>query len=288
MKTELVTTIAAMREHIAAARRQGRSVACVPTMGALHAGHGALIDRARATFDVVVVTLFVNPIQFDRKDDYEQYARRLDADREYCAARNVDFIFAPSAGEMYPEPLATFVDVPDLARHLCGAFRPGHFRGVATVVAKLFNIVQPDAAYFGEKDAQQLAIIQRMVRDLNFSVEIVPVATVREPDGLALSSRNQRLSPEQRRMAPALFRALTEGQRSVAGGERQAANVKAAVLKVLEGEPGIRVEYVEIVDAGMQPVDAISAGVRLVAAVWIGSTRLIDNLLCRLADEATD
>jgi pantoate--beta-alanine ligase len=285
MRAELVTTIARMREAIRAARREGRPVACVPTMGDLHAGHGALIERARAAAGVVVVTIFVNPMQFDRRSDYEQYARNLEADREFCDARGVDIIFAPPAQEMHPEPLATFVETPDFARHLCGAFRPGHFRGVATVVAKLFHIVQPDTAYFGEKDAQQLAIIQQMVRDLNFAVEIVPVPTVREPDGLALSSRNRRLMPDERRMAATLFRALTEGQRSIAGGERRAANAIAVVRQVLESQAGIRVEYVEAVDRRMQPVDSISGGVRLAAAVWLGSTRLIDNLLC-VADES--
>jgi pantoate--beta-alanine ligase len=295
MAAEVVTTIAEMRQFVEAARRQKRSpklsidaarpgsclVACVPTMGDLHAGHGALIEKARAASEVVVVTIFVNPTQFERKDDYDKYTRDPAADRHFCDARNVDAIFAPSAGEMYPEPLATFVEAPELARHLCGAFRPGHFRAVATVVAKLFNIVQPDTAYFGEKDAQQLAIIRRMVRDLNFAVEIVPVPTVREPDGLALSSRNRRLTPEERRAAPALFRALTEGQHSIAGGERIAARVKAAVLRLLESEPLIRVEYVEAADARMQPVERISSDVRLMAAVWLGSTRLIDNVLCR-------
>jgi pantoate--beta-alanine ligase len=283
MKTELVTTIAQMRELISTGRRQARSVACVPTMGALHAGHGALIDRARAESDLVVVTIFVNPIQFDRKDDYEQYARHIETDRSLCNARKVDFIFAPSAEEMYPHAASTFVEVPDLARHLCGAFRPGHFRGVATVVAKLFNIVQPDTAYFGEKDAQQLAVIQQMVQDLNFPIRILPVPTVREPDGLALSSRNMRLTPELRRIAPILFRALTEGQRSIAGGERNAAKVIAAALQFVASEPGLRVEYLEIVDSRMQPVEDITADVRLIAAVWCGSTRLIDNVLCRTA-----
>jgi pantoate--beta-alanine ligase len=278
MTAELVTTIADVRERVAAARRQARSVACVPTMGALHAGHGALIERARAESDLVVVTIFVNPIQFDRREDYRQYSRQIEADRGFCDARKVDIIFAPSAAEIYPEPVASFVDVPDLARHLCGAFRPGHFRGVATVVAKLFHIVQPDTAYFGEKDAQQLAIIRQMVRDLNFPVGIVAVPTVRESDGLALSSRNQRLTPEQRRIAPALFRALTEGQRAIAAGQRQSAKVKAAVLGVLEAEPCIRVEYVELVDPRMQPVEQVSGDVRLAAAVWLGSTRLIDNV----------
>ena len=280
MKTDLVTTIAHMRELISAARRQSRSVACVPTMGALHAGHGLLINQARAASDLVVVTIFVNPIQFDRIDDYEQYARHLAADHAFCDARDVDIIFAPAVQEMYPQPASTFVEVPDLARHLCGAFRPGHFRGVATVVAKLFNIIQPDSAYFGEKDAQQLAIIQQMVWDLNLPIRIVPVPTMREADGLALSSRNQRLTPDQRRIAPTLFKALVEGQRSIAGGERQAANVKATVLHVLECQPELRVEYLAIVDSRMQPVEYVPVDGRLVAAVWCGATRLIDNVRC--------
>ena len=284
MSAPLITTIAEVREFLASARPQARMVACVPTMGDLHAGHGALIERARAEAGLVVVTIFVNPIQFDRSDDYQRYARRLDADRAFCEARGVDAIFAPSAGEMYPEPAATFVDVPELASHLCGAFRPGHFRGVATVVAKLFHIIQPDRAYFGEKDAQQLAIIQQMVRDLNFTVEIVPVPTVREPDGLAMSSRNRRLTTEERAAAPALFRSLSEGQRAIAAGERDAAKVKAAVLGVLASEPGIRAEYIEIVDSRMQPLDQIAVPVRLAAAVWLGSTRLIDNVPAGEAD----
>ncbi len=278
MTPQLVTTIAQLRERIAAERRQSRVIGCVPTMGALHAGHGALVERARAASDVVVVTIFVNPLQFDRQDDYRQYARQLDADREFCEACNVDILFAPSREEIYPEPSATFVEVPDFATHLCGAFRPGHFRGVATVVAKLFNIIQPDAAYFGEKDGQQLAIIQQMVRDLNFPIQIVPVPTVREPDGLALSSRNQRLTLEQRALAPTLYHALTAGLQSVAAGERCADYVKSVVLKVLGSQPEIRVEYVEIVDQRMQPVDTIAAGTSLMAAVWLGSTRLIDNV----------
>lgn len=286
MRAELVTTIARMRERIATERRLGHTVACVPTMGALHTGHGTLIDRARSASDVVVVTIFVNPIQFDQQADYEQYARHLEVDHAFCDARRVDVVFAPSAAEMYPETISTFVEVPDLARHLCGAFRPGHFRGVTTVVAKLFHIVQPDTAYFGEKDAQQLAVIQQMVLDLNFAVEIVPVPTVREPDGLALSSRNQRLTPEQRRIAPALFRALTAGRSTIAAGERQAVTVKAAVLQVLESEPALRFEYLEVVDSRMQPVATINGDVRLVAAVWCGGTRLIDNVLCGTAEPA--
>lgn len=278
MRTELFTTIAQVRERTWATRLAGRTVGCVPTMGALHAGHGALIKRARAETDVVVVTIFVNPIQFDRKEDYERYSRELASDMSFCDALDVDVVFAPRVEEMYPQPTSTFVDT-ELGNHLCGAFRPGHFRGVATVVAKLFNIVQPDSAYFGEKDAQQLTILQQMVYDLNFAVKIVPVPTVREADGLALSSRNVRLSPEERRVAPLLFAALTRGQRAIIEGERDSGKVKALMLQVLNGSADVRVEYIEVVDAArMQPVDAIAADVRIAGAIWLGSTRLIDNV----------
>jgi pantoate--beta-alanine ligase len=280
MNLELIRTVARMREFVARGRHHGRSIGCVPTMGALHAGHGALIDRARSECGAVVATIFVNPIQFDRPDDYERYARTLDADLAYSEARGVDVVFAPSAAEMYPEPAATFVEVPELARHLCGEFRPGHFRGVATVVAKLFNIIQPDAAYFGEKDAQQLAIIERMVRDLNFPVRIVPVATIREPDGLALSSRNQRLTPEERRIAPVLFKALSRAGELIAAGERDPQAVKRVAADLLSRQAPMRLEYLEVVDPrSMQPVDRISGPVRVAAAVWLGTTRLIDNVL---------
>jgi pantoate--beta-alanine ligase len=255
-------------------------------MGALHEGHGSLMERARAESDIVVVTIFVNPIQFDRREDYERYAKDLKSDVAFCERRNVDVVFAPSVEEMYPELAETFIDVPDIARHLCGPFRPGHFRGVATVVAKLFNIVQPDVAYFGEKDAQQLAVIQQMVRDLNFAITIVAIPTVREPDGLALSSRNRRLTPEQRQTAPRLFAALSEGQRLIAKGERDPEEVKRAAHKILEDPDRLRVEYFEIVDTRrMQPVETISGDVRLAVAAWVGSTRLIDNVLCSYPTE---
>jgi pantoate--beta-alanine ligase len=251
----------------------------VPTMGALHAGHGALIERARRESDVVFVTIFVNPIQFDRPDDYAKYTLNLQADIAFCAARGVDFVFAPEVKEMYPSPPDTFVEVPRVSERLCGEFRPGHFRGVATVVAKLFNIVPADAAYFGEKDAQQLAVIRRMVADLNIPIAIVPVPTVREADGLALSSRNQRLSPAERRVAPLLYQALEAARERIASGCRDAAEVKEAGLALLRAEPQIRVEYFDVADAEeMQPVEQIAGPVRVAAAVWLGATRLIDNL----------
>ena len=187
MSVELLHTIAEIRGRVAEARRRGCTVGFVPTMGALHAAHGALIERAREETDLVVVSVFVNPIQFDLSEDLDQYPRTLPADVELCAAHGADVVFAPDAGEMYPSPQLTFIEVASLSERLCGEFRPGHFRGVATVVGKLFNIVHPDRAYFGEKDAQQLAVVRRMVADLDSPVVIVPVATVREPDGLAMS-----------------------------------------------------------------------------------------------------
>jgi pantoate--beta-alanine ligase len=281
MHPPLISTIAGIRRHLAPVRQSGRAISLVPTMGALHAGHGALMDRARRESGYVVTSIFVNPIQFDHPGDYAAYTIDLARDRDFCIARGVDAIFAPSAAEMYPAPPLAFVEVAGVSEHLCGKFRPGHFRGVATVVLKLLNIIAPDRAYFGEKDAQQLAVIQRMVADLNLPVDIEPVPTVREPDGLALSSRNQRLTPDQRRIAPALFQALDEARRQVEAGWRSPAEIRQAALHCLRAEPQIRLEYLEIVDAGaMTPVEQISAPVRIAAAVWLGTTRLIDNVWC--------
>jgi pantoate--beta-alanine ligase len=221
----------------------------------------------------------VNPTQFDRPDDYAAYPINLEHDLDFCAAHHADAVFAPPVEEMYPTPLKTFVEVSGVSEHLCGKFRPGHFRGVATVVTKLLNIVAPDRAYFGEKDAQQLAVIQRLAADLNIPVEIVPVATVREKDGLALSSRNQRLSPEERGAAPALFKALQLAQKRISGGCGCAAEAKQIAIETLKAAPQIRIEYVEVVDAAtMEPVEQINGPVRIAAAIWLGNTRLIDNL----------
>jgi pantoate--beta-alanine ligase len=247
-------------------------------MGALHQGHGALMDRARAECGFVVVTIFVNPIQFDRSSDYDRYSRNLPADLEFCRERGADLVFAPELAEIYPYPQRVFVEAPSLAEHLCGAHRPGHFRGVATVVTKLFNTVQPDRAYFGEKDAQQLAIIEALVADLNIHVTIVPVPTVRESDGLAISSRNTRLGAGERLQAAAVYRALRAVADQIAAGAGPA-EAKEAGSQILREEPAIRVEYLEIVDArSMQRVNAIQGPVRVAAAVWIGETRLIDNI----------
>jgi pantoate--beta-alanine ligase len=281
MTPELLLTIADVRRRVHESKLLDRTVALVPTMGALHAGHGALIEQARRESATVVVSIFVNPIQFDRADDFERYARVLEQDLEFCGSRDVDLVFVPDLAEMYPAPQKTFVEVAGVAEHLCGAFRPGHFRGVATVVMKLFQIVQADVAYFGEKDAQQLAVIRRMVADLNVPVKIVPVATVREPDGLALSSRNVRLTPRERRVAPLLHRALGAAREKVAAGCVDPAEVKEDGLALLRGEEQLRVEYFEVVDAEeMQPVERISGRVCIAGAVWLSSTRLIDNVLC--------
>jgi pantoate--beta-alanine ligase len=276
----LIERIAGLREALAGFRRSGAVVGLVPTMGGLHAGHARLMEEARRGADVVVVSIFVNPIQFNQREDFEHYPRDLGRDMALCGEAGADIVFAPPAAEMYPEPSLTFVEVEELTRHLCGRFRPGHFRGVATVVAKLFQIVQPDRAWFGEKDAQQLAVIRRMVRDLNIPVEIVEVATVREPDGLALSSRNRHLGPRERGVAPALYRALRAGAEAFGTGAAPA-DVLGRVRAELECHPEIRIEYVELVDPGrMQPIERADAPARLAAAVWLGSTRLIDNVLC--------
>ena len=280
MSCTLLKTIAETREHIVAARGQGLTIGLVPTMGALHAGHGALMRRAREETGYVVATIFVNPTQFDRPDDFQKYPRDLETDLAFCDRLGVDAVFAPDAKEMYPGEALTSVAVAGLSTRLEGEFRPGHFRGVATVVAKLFNIVPADRAYFGEKDAQQLAVIQQMAADLNFPIAIVPVPTVREADGLALSSRNQRLTPEQRRIAPVLYQALREAERLILGGTASVAKAKQAALDVLLRNPEFRVQYLDLVDPGtFQPVEIVTGDVRIVVAAWLGEVRLIDNVL---------
>jgi pantoate--beta-alanine ligase len=248
-------------------------------MGALHAGHERLIQTARAECETVAVSIFVNPTQFGPSEDYSRYPRPLDDDLEICERNGVDVVFAPTVEEMYPSPQLTFVQVGRLAEHLCGKFRPGHFRGVATVVLKLLNIVEPQRAYFGEKDLQQLMIVRRMVSDLNLPVRIVGVPIVREGDGLALSSRNKYLSPEERKAAPALNRALEAAAVSIRAGEKDVSKIQKAAHAMLASSPLIRLEYFEVVDpAELQPVHVITGPVRVALAAWIGTTRLIDNV----------
>ena len=280
MPLRVVQTIDELRASLAARRGSG-AIGLVATMGALHAGHARLIERAHAECATAVVSIFVNPLQFDRADDLARYPRPLRADLSLCEQSGADVVFAPAPEEIYPEPPDVTVHVGETAKHLCGAFRPGHFDGVATVVLKLFHIVQPDVAYFGEKDAQQLAIIRRMVADLNLSVRIAPVETVREPDGLALSSRNQHLNAAERALAPALFRALTAAKNAVAAGVSDAEAVKRAATGTVPVDDRLRIEYLELVDPRtFQPVERITGPVVAAGALWVGSTRLIDNVLC--------
>ena len=276
--TEILRTIPEMRARATAWRREGLSLGLVPTMGFLHAGHRSLIDLARAENDRVVVSIFINPLQFGPGEDLAAYPRDLARDRELCSAAGAEAVFLPSASDMYPPEAHTLVNVTELTETLCGASRPGHFQGVLTVVTKLFNIIQPDRAYFGRKDAQQLAAIDRLTRDLNMPVAVVPCPLVREPDGLALSSRNVYLSPEERRAALVLSRSLDHGRKRLAAGETQAGRVLAEMRAMIEEEPLVRLDYLEIVDAEtMRPVTDIDRPVLVALAALVGRARLIDN-----------
>jgi pantoate--beta-alanine ligase len=280
MALEIVETIAGLRARVAA-RRSAGLVGLVPTMGALHEGHASLIRQARAECSSVVVSIFVNPIQFDRPEDLERYPRSLAVDAALCASLGVDLVFAPTVAEMYPVSLECRVEVGRLADHLCGRFRPGHFSGVATVVLKLFEIVRQDRAYFGEKDAQQLAVVRRLVSDFNVATTIVGVRTVRESDGLALSSRNQRLDPDERQLAPALYHALQRVKSAIAAGVSNVSELKQLAASQIPPDPRLRLEYFEIVDSvDFQPVDAVTGPVVAAGALWVGTTRLIDNMRC--------
>jgi pantoate--beta-alanine ligase len=259
-------------------RRAGRRVALVPTMGALHEGHLSLVAEARRRAERVVVSIFVNPMQFNRRDDFEKYPRVLDDDAAKCAAAGVDAIYAPSAAAMYPEGYQSAVDVAKLTEPLCGAVRPGHFRGVTTVVTKLFHAVRPDVALFGEKDFQQLAVVRRMTADLDFGIEIVGVPTMREADGLAMSSRNRLLSAAERDAARCVPRALGAAADAVGRGIVRATDVVAAVTAVIAAEPKARLDYAEARDPEtLEAVEGVDGPTLLALAVWVGSVRLIDN-----------
>jgi pantoate--beta-alanine ligase len=269
---------AALRQELAAWRRQGDTVGFVPTMGALHAGHLSLLRLARGRARRVVASVFVNPAQFGPGEDLDLYPRQLGTDAALLEAAGCDLLFAPDVETLYPPGHSTFVDPAGPALGLEGERRPGHFRGVATVVCALFHLVRPDAAVFGEKDAQQLAVVRRMARDLHLDVEIVPGPTVREPDGLAMSSRNAFLSGDERRAAAVLRRALQAAEAAIGGGERRGDEVRRVMREVVEGEPLARLEYAEVVDAeSFQPVAAIAGRVVLPVAARLGRTRLIDN-----------
>lgn len=277
---EIVRTLFEARAAVAALRAERRTIGLVPTMGALHEGHLSLIRAARAQCDAVVATIFVNPKQFAPHEDFAAYPRTFDSDCDLLRADGVELLFAPSVEEMYPPGSSTFVEVEGISDRLDGQTRPGHFRGVATVVAKLFNIVAPDKAFFGQKDAAQVAILRRMVRDLNFNVEIVVCPTVREPDGLAMSSRNRYLSAEDRHRALILSRALRHIEQQVAAGVLDSAALIDTGLEVLAEQPYARLDYLRIVDPDtLEDIRDVSQGALVAIAAWIGPARLIDNLL---------
>lgn len=276
---ETITTIAQLRERLAAHRKAGQTIGLVPTMGFLHAGHMELVSRARAENDVVVTSIFVNPLQFGANEDLSRYPRDLARDSAMLRENKVDLLFAPGVADMYPRPMATVVDVPDLGGELEGAVRPGHFAGVATVVTKLFNIVQPDSAYFGEKDYQQVAIIRRMVEDLAQPVRVVPVPTVRDTDGLALSSRNVYLSSAERIAAAIVPRALEKAEQLYADGLDDPAAFEASIRDFIASEPLAIPEVVAVRHPDtLEPLKTVQGQSVLVALfVRIGSTRLLDN-----------
>jgi pantoate--beta-alanine ligase len=275
---EIINDPQAMRAWADGEREAGQRIALVPTMGALHDGHLELVRVARARAERVVVSIFVNPMQFNRRNDFERYPRTLEEDAAQCAAAGVDVVYAPAAGVMYPEGFASAVEVAGLSEPLCGRARPGHFRGVTTVVTKLFHAVRPHSAVFGEKDWQQLAVIRRMTADLDFGIDIVGVPTVREADGLALSSRNRLLSPEARAAARCVPRALDAAAAVVAGGEAAARAIVGSVAAAIAAEPQARVEYAELRDPeSLAEVEEVSGPALLALAVWVGGVRLIDN-----------
>ncbi len=277
---KIVETIQEVRDQVKEWRKQGLTVGLVPTMGYLHEGHKSLIDRAVAENDKVVVSVFVNPMQFGPKEDLASYPRDLDRDAALCEGAGAALIFHPQPEEMYHDDFSSFVDMNTLTGGLCGKTRPIHFRGVCTVVSKLFNIVVPDKAYFGQKDAQQLAVIRHMVSDLNFGIEIVGCPIIREEDGLAKSSRNTYLSDAERKAALILSQSLKEGKKQLEAGEKDAAKVRATITAKLESEPLAKIDYVEVVDWNtLEPVETIDGQVLVAIAVYIGKTRLIDNFI---------
>ncbi|MBP7705840.1 MAG: pantoate--beta-alanine ligase [Candidatus Aminicenantes bacterium] len=275
----LVETVAGMKALSREWKRAGKTVGFVPTMGYLHEGHLSLVRESKTRADVTAVSIFVNPTQFGPNEDLDKYPRDLAKDAAYLERAGVDVLFHPPAAEVYPPGYRTYVEVEGLQDKLCGRSRPGHFRGVATVVLKLFETVGPDLAFFGAKDAQQVLIIERMARDLDLGVEVVTCPLVREPDGLALSSRNAYLSPEERQAALALSIGLRWAERAVAAGERDPAKVVAGIRAVLEAEPLARIDYVEAVDPEtLEPVAEMRGRVLVAVAAFVGSTRLIDNV----------
>ncbi|ELY1963866.1 pantoate--beta-alanine ligase [Salmonella enterica] len=281
----IIETLPLLRQHIRRLRQEGKRVALVPTMGNLHDGHMKLVDEAKARADVVIVSIFVNPMQFDRPDDLVRYPRTLQEDCEKLNKRKVDYVFAPAVEEIYPHGLEghTYVDVPGLSTMLEGASRPGHFRGVSTIVSKLFNLIQPDIACFGEKDFQQLALIRKMVADMSYDIEIVGVPIIRAKDGLALSSRNAYLTAEQRKIAPGLYNVMNSIAEKLIAGNRELQEIIAIAEQELN-EKGFRADDIQIRDADtLQELTETSKRAVILAAAWLGQARLIDNQSVTLA-----
>ena len=277
---KITNTIKEVRENVKAWRTEGLTVGFVPTMGYLHEGHQSLIKRAVKENDRVVVSIFVNPLQFGEKEDLASYPEDFARDSKICALEGVNLIFCPSREEMYEKDFCSFVDMNGLTDTLCGKSRPDHFRGVCTVVTKLFNIVRPDRAYFGWKDAQQVAVIRRMVRDLNMDIEVVACETVREADGLAKSSRNVHLNGEERRASTILQRSLRIAEKKIASGIRTSPEIQKAITETIASEAAVTLDYAEIVDLEtLKPVNLIEAPALVAAAVYVGKTRLIDNYI---------
>ncbi len=276
----LITSIKEMKKLIKEEKRKGKSVGLVPTMGYLHEGHISLIRCAKNDNDTVVVSIFVNPIQFGKNEDLDKYPRNIERDLEICKKEGVDFVFFPDKEEMYPEGYSTYVEVKGLTEGLCGAFREGHFKGVTTVVMKLFNIVQPDRAYFGKKDYQQFKVIQKMVKDLNMDVEVIGCPLIREKDGLALSSRNKYLTPEERKSALSLSKALFLAKELFEKGEKNPEKIKEKMQEVILSFPHVReIQYIEIVHPEtLKPKKIVEKGDIIALAVFVGDTRLIDNI----------
>lgn len=277
---QVIRSITELKEKVKQVKQWGQTIGLVPTMGYLHEGHLSLVKGARDDCDFVVVSIYVNPIQFGVGEDFEEYPRDLTRDARLCEEENVDIIFSPSDSDMYPKGYATFVDVEILTEGLCGRNRPGHFRGVTTVVTKLFNLVEPDKAYFGQKDAQQALVLRKMSKDFNMNLELVIMPTVREPDGLAMSTRNHYLSEKEREAGLALYRSLTRAEELIEQGLRKSQEVISAVEQLINQEPLVEIEYVEIVDTKeMERLEELRGEILIALAVKIGKTRLIDNVI---------
>ena len=278
---QVIEKISDMQSYVRKCKLDGKTIGFVPTMGYLHEGHLSLVRIARKRCDILVVSIFVNPTQFGPGEDFDKYPRDFGRDKKLCEQENVDIIFAPSVEEMYPKDSVTYVDMAgEMTKVLCGKYRPGHFRGVMTVVSKLFNIVQPDIAVFGRKDGQQLAVIRRMVSDLNFPIEIIGGETVRESDGLAMSSRNKYLTEEQRKSAPALYKSLLLAKTMIENGETDSSKIVERMRDYISNSGDFKIQYIEIVDADtLVPVDKIRNKVMIALAVFLGETRLIDNIV---------